>query len=191
MVVIGHSAGAVVALAFALEHPERVRGLVLLAPAPIDSGPPARVAAAFRLPFARRWAPMLLRAGRPFVGRSVAATWHDRPTFLRSPMAQAYAESTKEDGWAEGLVELTLASSSDDAHAVVTGRLGDLRIPILVIAGSDDRIVRPTAIRKLVDRLPDIHLVEIPACGHVPHEERPIDVVAEVTTFLASLDGHG
>ena len=185
--LIGHSAGALVAVATALARPDLVRGLVLLAPAIVGGGPPPAVAAAFRLPGVRAWAPAVLRAGRPFLGRAVATAWHDRAALRSSGIADDYGRATAEPGWAEGLVELTLATSPADADAVVT-RLGEVSVPVLVVTGEHDRIVDAAATRAVATAIRDSELVVVPACGHVPHEEAPKAVVAAVRPFLLSLD---
>ena len=185
-VLVGHSAGALVAVATALAHPDRVRALVLLAPAIIGGGPPLAVAAAFRLPMARRWAPTLLRTGRPFLERAVASAWHDRSKLAASGLGREYASTTTQADWAEGLVELTLATSAADA-ASVADRLGELLMPVLVVTGEHDRLVSAAATAAVADRVADGRLVVLPDCGHVPHEEAPAAVVDAVRPFLVSL----
>ena len=182
-VLVGHSAGALVALATAVSVPRRVRALVLVAPAVIGGGPPPAVSALFRLPGSRRWGPTLLRAGRPFVGRGVGLAWHDRSRLAASGLAAAYASSTAEPGWAEGLVELTLAQSTADVDDVVA-RLGEVAAPVLVVAGAHDRVVTAAATAEVAARVPDGRLEVVPACGHVPHEEAPEAVVRAVRGFL-------
>ena len=184
--LVGHSAGALVALATTLDSPARVGALVLIAPAVFGGGPPPAVAALFRVPGARRWAPALLRAGRPFVGRSVALAWHDRAGLTRSGLGSAYAQATAEPRWAEGLVELTLATSPGDA-ADVAARLGEVEVPVLVVAGAHDRIVPAASSAAVADGVADGRLEVIAACGHVPHEEAPAAVVAAVRPFLGAL----
>lgn len=186
-VLVGHSAGALVAVATALDAPARVRALVLVAPAVVGGGPPAAVAALFRVPGARRWGPPMLRAGRPFVGRSVAMAWHDRSALTTSGLATAYTEATRQPGWAEGLVELTLATSREDA-ARVEARLEEIAVPVLVVAGAHDRLVPAEASATVARRVREGRLEVIPACGHVPHEESPAAVVAAVRAFLDALD---
>ena len=186
VVLVGHSAGALVALATALAAPPRVAGLVLIAPAVVGGGPPPGVGMAFRLPMVRRWAPTMLRAGRPFLGRAVASAWHDRSALASSGLGAQYASSSAQPGWAEGLVELTLATSPDDAGAVVK-RLEQVSVPVLVVAGEHDRLVSATASSTVAERVPDGRLVVVPSCGHVPHEEAPAAVVDAVRPFLLSL----
>ena len=185
-VLVGHSAGALVAVATALAFPSRVAGLVLLAPAVVGGGPPPAVGAAFRLPMVRRWAPPVLRAGRSFMGRAVASAWHDRSQFASSGLREAYSSSTAVAGWAEGLVELTLATSAADAEGVVA-RLGEVAVPVLVVVGADDRLVPAASTSVVAERVPDGRLVVIPSCGHVPHEEAPAAVVDAVRPFLLGL----
>ena len=185
-ILIGHSAGTLVALAAAQAIPDRVAALVLIAPAVLRGGPPPIVGAAFQLPMVRTWGPALLRAGRPFLNRSVAATWHDRTAAATSPTAPAYAASARAAGWAEGLVELTLATSAADAPEVVAA-LERTTQPTLIITGAHDRIVRADDSATIADRLPDARLVVIPDAGHVPHEEAPERVVAAAKPFLSEV----
>lgn len=185
-VLVGHSAGALVALATALTAPSSVRGLVLVAPAVVGGGPPPAVVAAFRLPMARRWAPTVLRAGRPFVSRTVGHAWYDRARWASSGLGAAYASSTAVEGWAEGLVELTLATSAADVEGVVS-RLGEVEVPVLVVTGAHDRLVSAATSTMVAERVADGRVVVIPDCGHVPHEEAPGSVVEAVRPFLERL----
>jgi pimeloyl-ACP methyl ester carboxylesterase len=185
VVLVGHSAGALVASAMAASSPARVAALVLVAPAVVDTGPPPLVSFAFRLPGAREWGPRLLRAGRPFADRAVGMAWHDRAGFRASGLAADYAASTVAEGWAEGLVELTLATAAArpfDAE-VALAEVRDAAIPTLVVAGADDRVVKASSWRR-VATLTGATVEVIAGAGHVPHEERPDEFVAAVRRFL-------
>jgi pimeloyl-ACP methyl ester carboxylesterase len=184
VVLVGHSAGALVASAFAASAPTKVAALVLVAPAVVEAGPPPPVAAAFRLPGARRWGPPLLRAGRPFTERAVATAWHDRRRFAASGLAADYAESTAAEGWADGFVELTLATTSAspfDAEAALAA-IRAAAIPTLVVAGESDRLIKESAWRQVATST-DAIVEVIAEAGHVPHEERPYEFVAAVRRF--------
>jgi len=186
-VLVGHSAGALVASALAASAPSRVAALVLVAPAVVDAGPPAPVAAAFRLPGARQWGPVVLRAGRRFAGRAVGSAWHDRTGLRASGLDADYAASTEVDGWAEGLVELTLATEAAgpfDASAALAA-VREAEIPTLVVAGASDRLVK-AASGQQVATATGATVEVIDDAGHVPHEERPAEFVAVVRRFLAS-----
>jgi pimeloyl-ACP methyl ester carboxylesterase len=65
--------------------------------------------------------------------------------------------------------------------------LAELDLPVLVIAGDDDRVVPTAESIRLAEELPNAQLVVIPACGHVPQEECPQAVLDAVQTFLSSL----
>lgn len=185
-VLVGHSAGALVALATALAAPERVGALVVIAPAVVGGGPPPGVGLAFRLPMVRRWAPAVLRAGRPMLGRAVGSAWHDRSALTSSGLGDEYDASTAAPGWAEGLVELTLAAAAADADGVVA-RLGEVTVPVLVVAGQHDRLVSAASSSAVANGVANGRLVVLPSCGHVPHEEVPTAVVDAVRPFLLSL----
>jgi pimeloyl-ACP methyl ester carboxylesterase len=52
-------------------------------------------------------------------------------------------------------------------------RLSELKVPVLVITGDDDRIVPTEQSVRLASEIPGAKLAVLPGCGHVPHEECP------------------
>jgi pimeloyl-ACP methyl ester carboxylesterase len=44
---------------------------------------------------------------------------------------------------------------------------------VIIIHGTEDRTIGIAASRRLMKAVPTAELVELPRCGHVPHEEQP------------------
>lgn len=178
-VLVGMSMGGFMALRFALAHPERLAGLVLIGAAAEP------YTAAEQDAWRARYAPM--RAAGP-LAREVAAAeveycfgatfrrerpdaverWLDRWTTY--PGEVAYRETV---AWIE----------QDD----VTGRLGEIAVPVLAIQGTEDTAVPLARVRATVDALPRASLVEIDRAGHTPNLERPDAVNAALRAFAAPL----
>jgi pimeloyl-[acyl-carrier protein] methyl ester esterase len=59
-----------------------------------------------------------------------------------------------------------------------------LRVPVLVIAGQRDRVIRPAAARALAAGLTDASYVEIAGAAHVPFLSHPVQFVKHLTRFL-------
>ncbi len=182
-VLVGHSAGGPLAARVALQHPERVEALILIAPAIYTGGgTPAWIKPLLRTPQARRLGPYLVR--RFLTGnldRLVRLAWHD-PTRFTPADAEAYTRYTRIPDWDRALWEFTLAGSS----AFPTERLAELNLPVLVITGDDDRLVPTADSIRLAAELPQATLVVIPACGHVPQEECPEATLAAMVDFLTT-----
>jgi proline iminopeptidase len=75
-----------------------------------------------------------------------------------------------------------LASAYD-----VRPHLPGLRIPALVVVGSEDWVTPPVAARRLAEGLPDARLVIVPGAGHFPFSEEPELFLEAVRAFLAGL----
>ena len=91
--------------------------------------------------------------------------------------------SLKVDDWDRGLWELLPADRVTDLPA----RLGRIAAPTLVIAGDDDRIVPTSDSQRAAEAIPGAMFREIPACGHVPQEEKPQEFLGLLLPFLQSL----
>jgi len=63
-------------------------------------------------------------------------------------------------------------------------RLRQIRVPVLVLAGEEDRSLPPILSRRIHDRLPDSRLVLVPGAGHLSALEQPTTVNREILDFL-------
>ena len=70
----------------------------------------------------------------------------------------------------------------------VMDRLGEIRLPTLVLAGRHDFLFPPEHQAILADRIPDARLVLIERAGHNPQMERPAEAIEEIRRFLAPVD---
>ncbi len=112
----------------------------------------------------------------------LSAAWHD-PSKVTPEITEGYTRPLQAENWDRALWELTLASE----ELGLDGRLGELKLPVLVITGDDDRIVPTADSIRLAAEIDGAELVVIAACGHVPHEECPGAFLEAIGSFLAGL----
>ncbi len=62
--------------------------------------------------------------------------------------------------------------------------LATVRVPVLFVVGSEDRIFPPAVIREAATALPRAEVVEIPHAGHSPYYEQPEEWNRVVLDFL-------
>ena len=177
--VLGYSMGGRVALHLALLAPERVEALILEGASPGIDDPAERAA---RARSDEELAAFIEREGvETFVDR-----WESLPLFAtqRSLPADALARqraqrvANRPEGLANSLRWMGAA-----AQRPLWGRLGEIRVPALVIAGALDGKYRALA-REMARSIPDATAVIIPGAGHAPHLERPGDFARVVGAFL-------
>lgn len=174
--VAGNSMGGFVAATLAVEHPDRVSSLLLSDAVGVTSPEPSE-------------AELLIRQGRnPFLLDDVAsfpafyAMTMARPPFLpgflRAAIAADYVARREE-----------LAEVFANFHGVGTldERLGEVRVPTLVMWGEDDRLVHPSTARVWTDGIVGARSVSYPGVGHMPMLEVPALAAADHRAFLSSL----
>jgi pimeloyl-ACP methyl ester carboxylesterase len=147
--VMGVSAGGVTALQLALDHPGTVRRLVLLVAASRASEQGVREL--LRIVELEREGRSSARIGSRLVA--------DGP--LRLVLLAAYSLSSGHPR-APGEAALVAAGQTWD----VSGRLGELGLPVLLIGGDRDRIIPPDLVRATAAGIRDARLVMLPGRGH-------------------------
>ncbi|WP_232660723.1 alpha/beta hydrolase [Pseudonocardia sp. TRM90224] len=133
VILLGHSMGGQIALAYALEHQQDLRGLVLSAPALANNSVPKPL-----LPVLRglaKIAPTLRPAGI------------DASKISKDPAV--FAAYQADPLVFDGNPTLGLSTALVGQFDVLPGRARDLHIPVLLQHGTDDTIVDPAGMRAL------------------------------------------
>jgi L-proline amide hydrolase len=193
--VLGHSWGGMLAMEHAVEQPPGLRSLVVAdSPASIDLW----VKEANRL---RSLLPLDVQAA--LVSHEEAGTtdsdeyeqavmrFYERhvcripfPEALQRTFAQIVADPTVYHTM-NGPSEFHVIGTLRDWD--ITPRLGEVRVPVLVISGEHDEAT-PAVVRPLVDALPDARWELLQGTSHCTHLEQPERFLAVVEAFLATHD---
>ena len=179
-IVVGHSWGALVALAMALKSPEEVAGLVLMSGYYYPVPPAKAISVPSALPFAgdilrHMVVPFVRRLMAPDTMRRVFAPCTVPDRFRRAyPLALAMRSSQMQAVDEEAAMLL-------DATKTLRRHYRELDVPVCLIAGSDDRIVDTEMHSvRLHQELANSTLHRVPACGHMVHHAAPEEVVAAI-----------
>jgi pimeloyl-ACP methyl ester carboxylesterase len=181
VLVVGHSLGGAIALTMALEHPRQVAGLALLAPLTHirDDVPPVFKGLTIQSPLMRKLVAWTLAT--PATIKNSAATLET--VFGPEPVPTDFATR---GGGLLGLRPGAFLSASSDLQALperlplVQARYHELRLPVHVLYGKDDRLLDWKANgQALVDKVPGARL-EVIEGGHM----LPITQVEVTTAFI-------
>lgn len=182
-ILVGNSAGGTVAMNFTLQHPDRVRALILVAPAVyIGGGMPGALRWLLRTPQMRHLGPLLVRQIQTRGPQLIELAWYD-PSRVPPETLALYKKPLQAENWDRALWELTVVSEPSG----LADRLGEFTLPVLVVTGDTDRIVPTEQSVRLAEELPNAQLVVIPQAGHVPHEECPDLFLQAVRDFSQTL----
>jgi pimeloyl-ACP methyl ester carboxylesterase len=184
-IILGHSWGAMVALAVALNHPDTLRGVVLL------SGyyyPTARADVLLSSPPAIPIIGDLLRfTVSPLVSAAML------PRLFRKMFAPLLVPKSFADRFLDGLLirPSQIRAESQDGVTMVPAasamrhRYRELKLPLIIMAGSEDGVVdagRHAA--QLHQEIPHSILRLVPNAGHMLHYAVP-EEVAEAVNVVA------
>ncbi len=168
-VLVGHSAGALLAVQLVAGGHLRARGLVLIAPA-LDGAPPPIVRTLAALPGSGPVGGAVLRVALLGAEPALKAVGRHRSALTDATAAET-ARLLRRPGTASALFHLTRTWKPP----AVLDSLSSLDVPALVVGGTDDRIVSRAMHETVAERLgAELHLLE--GVGHAAHEQAP-DVV--------------
>jgi len=183
--VVGHDAGAVVAVHYAARYPERMTRLALLSP-PLfpDLKPP--------------WVFGLLRTrgiGDVLAPLAVLALWNgglramlDRPTPALDDILEDFRRPFRGLAGARRLLWLLRWGDPNEVLARTAALLPRLAVPTLILQGRRDSAVPPSFARRAAAAIPGARAVELDA-GHFLPLDAPEALAAELEMFLARGEG--
>jgi pimeloyl-ACP methyl ester carboxylesterase len=187
-ILVGVSWSGALATNYALAFPERVAGLVLLAP--VSHPWPGGIAWHYRLASMPVLGPLFVRTALmplayPMMDRLV------RAAFAPQPMPDGYPERAALPLALRPNEFLANARDVADLKANVTlqaRRYGEIRAPAVIIAGDRDTTVSPDIHSKaLAAAMPNAKLIILPGVGHIIHHAKAELVLGEIDAIAAQV----
>lgn len=161
--IVGHSLGGAIAIRLAAEHPDRVAGLMLVAPAGIA---PPGTAIAVNTDFMDAF----LSMPTPEAAQQVLSRLVAKPSLIGPEMAAAVWRHTRAPGVAETLSAIAAnAVRRDLADGALRETLTALTMPVEIVWGRDDAIIPVAAADGLPETIP-VHQIE--GAGHLVQMEK-------------------
>jgi 4,5:9,10-diseco-3-hydroxy-5,9,17-trioxoandrosta-1(10),2-diene-4-oate hydrolase len=169
--IAGHSHGGAVAMMFAARHPNRVRRLILFAPANpfCDLGHQL-------IRFYQTRVGIWFARKIPFLPRMLKATalshMYGDPSRVSPDALDGYTQGLHIPGTVDHVLQIVQRWFVD--MGLLRSALGELVAkPTLLIWGDRDRAVGLSSARELQRTLPQSRLLVLPGVGHIPFEEMP------------------
>jgi len=72
----------------------------------------------------------------------------------------------------------------------IESNLANIRCPVLAIQGEDDEYATMRQIDAIAERIPGTQLLKLPACGHSPHRDQEVAVIAALNEFIGKIPSH-
>lgn len=185
--LVGLSQGGAIALATAIEHPERVARLVAIAPGGIISFPPVvhqLLWLTAKLPLLNTTLPNALHRTREGVAKLArrflfAGPVDDFDEIVDEILEQVRIGGAGASDWQNGSI------GPFRMRVDLRPRLAEIRAPTLFIQGDRDLGVKPEHTRKAAQLVPGARFELLEGNGHWPNRQSPARVNALVAEFLA------
>lgn len=181
--LVAHDLGGPAAALFAVENPARVASLALLGTTVLRRDDRAAMPALAPLvPLVRGLARPLLQRGA--FDLAFKQGLH-RPERVPKSVLDHHWKLATRDGGKRALVE-EWAQLHEGAPTLdaIRAKAGELRAPVLVLFGAEDRLLPPPAAERLAKVFPRATLQLLPGAGHFVMEDAPEEVADRLLSFL-------
>lgn len=177
---IGTSMGGWVGLRLALRRPELLRSLILLNSYSAGEG------------WGKVPGYLIMGAVARFRGMAPLADTAMKAVFAEEFMS-GQEHKVERARWREHIRGIDRTGALRTLRGVVlragsvTDRLADIRLPVLAIAGIEDKSFSPDQVQSMALRIPDAAYAEIAAAGHAVAIEQPEETARFVRAFFERL----
>ncbi|NJL86282.1 MAG: alpha/beta fold hydrolase [Leptolyngbyaceae cyanobacterium SM1_1_3] len=191
VILLGHSLGALVALAATTTHPEMVDRLIMLtlpaARQELLTGWSGQWASRFEDWFST---PLLIRplfqlAQRSWLIRAVLRSIYTRPERVDADLVASFVRPAAERGAARTLMYLVKSRTDERFSPATQDLLLQVRVPTLLLWGQADRVIPISWGRQVAGLNAVVELQELPQLGHCLYDECPEQVNQAICGWLA------
>lgn len=185
--IMGNSMGAGVAIGMALEHPERVKSLVLIA------GFPAKIIESLKSSRYKQFVQNRIPIWLAKLGIWVAGRWtterileeiihdHDR---ISPRVVERSCRNRSRAGYLHPLY--SQIEQIPEWEKTFAPRLAEIPHPTFILWGAHDKIFPPSVGHTIHRTIPHSSFLVVPNAGHIPQWENPDFVNPALLQFLAS-----
>jgi pimeloyl-ACP methyl ester carboxylesterase len=196
MILIGNSIGSLVALVAAARHPEMAASLVMVSlpdlsaeqemiPKPIQPLVNGIKRVILNPPFLHT---LFRIVSRPKVARNWAKIAYANPDRVTDDLIDLFLTPAQEKEAPAAFVKIMQGMTSSNFSPNIRKLLPEMRIPMLLLWGCEDRMIPPGTAAVLVKLNPRLELVNLEAAGHCAHDEVPEVVNQKIRTWLDALE---
>jgi len=187
VVIVAHGSGCLVGNYFCRHHPDRVAGLVMLAPV---FHAPLLIRSLLKTRLGRSMITQLVRTEMSMT--TLRRAWMDSDN-IPPLLKEQYRCTMQLENWDNSIWEmLQIEQPSQEALRKV---FGQNRHPVMILHGKDDKIVDISESQELEEEwkkcnpMREIRFVTLENVGHVLHEEFPELLIQELDMFLRGASG--
>lgn len=176
----GNSLGGFMAWNYAVQHPEKVKKLILIAPAGYPQETPdviKRVSRPVVGGIARVWAPRFMIAAN-------VRNAYGNPDLVSESVVDRYHELLLRPGNRRAMVAIFRAMNAQVDGVDPGEKIKQLSVPTLLMWGERDRWVPPAHVEKWKNDVSDLRVITYPGAGHAPMEELPDETAGDARRFL-------
>ncbi|PSL51335.1 pimeloyl-ACP methyl ester carboxylesterase [Salsuginibacillus halophilus] len=177
VIAVGHSMGGQVVLRLARQQPQRLKGMILLAPSAELPKSPRLFRMMTRFPFFTLWLRNYVQKKDPYTVLKTVV--HDE-SLVTKAQAEIYAEPLKDRRFYHSLKRLIREREGDLSEREYKA----IKIPALILWGENDRVLPVQSGERLAAALPDAVFYTLKSTGHLISEESPETVVTYIDAFL-------
>lgn len=182
IILIGHSFGGAIALMTYISSniKKNIKKLILIDSGGYNQNIPWYLSA-LNIPILNKLA-LSLFPSRFWVNTILRMCYYDSNK-INKDMIETYSSYLRLRGAHLALIK-TAAQLIPDDIGEITSKFNKINIPVLLIWGKQDNVIPLYVGHKMHKNIPNSKLVIIAECGHNSIEEKPMDVIREVSEFL-------